>query len=54
MRRIITDESGATAIQYGLLASLVAVLLAATFVTLGDNLADTYEGVDEDYRDAAN
>lgn len=38
----LTDENGATVIEYGLLASLVALALFATFVVFSDSLADLF------------
>ena len=35
MRRLIQDESGATAIEYGLIAGLVAVAIIAALTALG-------------------
>ncbi|HXW71384.1 MAG TPA: Flp family type IVb pilin [Methylocella sp.] len=36
--RFIKDESGATAIEYGLLASLIAVAIITAVKTLGTSL----------------
>jgi pilus assembly protein Flp/PilA len=38
LQRLIKDESGATAIEYGLIAGLVAVAIIAALGTLGDSL----------------
>lgn len=38
IQRLIQDESGATAIEYGLIAGLVAVAIIAALGTLGDSL----------------
>lgn len=43
--RFLRDDSGATAIEYGLLAALIAVAIIATVRTLGDNLVATFEDV---------
>lgn len=40
-----TNDSGATAIEYGLIAALVAVGLIGTLSTLGDDLTDTYSDI---------
>jgi pilus assembly protein Flp/PilA len=37
--RFIRDESGVTAIEYGLIAALVSVVAIAGFTTIGTNLA---------------
>ena len=39
------DESGATAIEYGLIASLVSVALIAAAGTLGTNISNTFKKV---------
>ena len=39
------DESGATAIEYGLIAALVAVAIAAVLPTLGGKLTNTFGNV---------
>lgn len=36
--RFVKDESGATAIEYGLIAALIAVVLVSIMATLGDDL----------------
>jgi pilus assembly protein Flp/PilA len=43
--RFVRDESGATAIEYGLIAALVAVVLIAALQALGTNLSTTFSGV---------
>jgi len=40
--RFLREESGATAIEYGLLASLIAVAIIAVVKTLGTNLSTTF------------
>ncbi len=37
------DEEGATAIEYGLMAALIAAVLVASVKTIGDNLKSIYE-----------
>jgi pilus assembly protein Flp/PilA len=37
-KRFAADESGATAIEYGLIAALIAVVIIGTLTTLGTNL----------------
>ncbi len=39
--RFLKDESGATAIEYGLIAALIAVVLVAALTTLGTRLSTT-------------
>jgi len=36
--RFVKDESGATAIEYGLIVALIAVVIITTVTTLGTNL----------------
>ena len=36
--RFIRDESGATAIEYGLIVALIAVVIISAVTTLGTNL----------------
>ncbi|PWE18763.1 Flp family type IVb pilin [Marinicauda salina] len=43
--RFIKDESGATAIEYGLIAALIAVGIIAALTTLGGNLSGTFSNV---------
>ena len=43
--RFFKDESGATAIEYGLIAALIAVVIIAAVGTLGGTLRDTFEDV---------
>ena len=42
IQRFYKDESGATAIEYGLIAALIAVVLAAALSTLGGKLSATF------------
>lgn len=43
--RFIKDESGATAIEYGLIAALIAVALVAAVTGLRNNIAGTFNKV---------
>lgn len=43
--RFIKDESGATAIEYGLIAALIAVVIIAGVTMLGTNLNATFENL---------
>lgn len=40
-KRFAADESGATAIEYGLIASLIAVAIITALTTLGTKLSST-------------
>jgi len=45
IRKFLKDESGATAIEYGLIAALVSVAIIAMLSLLGDNLNATFKAV---------
>jgi pilus assembly protein Flp/PilA len=40
IHRYVADEAGATAIEYGLVATLIAVAIIGVLTTLGLNLVD--------------
>jgi pilus assembly protein Flp/PilA len=40
--KFLKDESGATAIEYGLIAALIAVGIIAAATTLGGSLTDLF------------
>jgi pilus assembly protein Flp/PilA len=43
--RFLKDESGATAIEYGLIAALIAVAIIGGVTALGENAATTFNTV---------
>jgi pilus assembly protein Flp/PilA len=45
LKTFAADESGATAIEYGLIAALVAVALIAALTALGSSLATIFNTV---------
>jgi pilus assembly protein Flp/PilA len=45
INRFAKDESGATAIEYGLIAALIAVAIIGILTTLGTNLGKTFSSV---------
>ena len=45
IQRFIKDEDGATAIEYGLIAALIAVAIITAVGTLGDNLKAAFDSV---------
>jgi len=47
IRRILLDESGATAIEYGLIASLISIAAVAGFETVGDYVETLFMGVSD-------
>ena len=44
--RFVKDESGATAIEYGLIAAGISVAIIATVAGLGTKLKSTFTSVD--------
>ena len=42
---LLKDDSGATAIEYGLIAALVSVAIISVLSALGDNLTGTFQTV---------
>ena len=48
LKRFLKDESGATAIEYGLIAALVSVAIIAALTTLGGNLTDTFTAISDE------
>ncbi len=47
MSRFLKDESGATAIEYGLIAAGIAVVIIAAVNTVGSELTGTFEEVSD-------
>jgi pilus assembly protein Flp/PilA len=45
LQRFRRDRSGATAIEYALIASLIAVVIAGSVAALGTHLVATYNSV---------
>ena len=43
--RFVRDESGATAIEYGLIAALIAVVIITAVSTIGTNLSATFNKI---------
>ena len=43
--RFVRDYSGATAIEYGLIAGLIAVVVVTAITTLGTKLTNTFTNV---------
>ncbi|MBB3455259.1 pilus assembly protein Flp/PilA [Rhizobium sp. BK313] len=43
--RFLKDESGATAIEYGLIAALISVAIIAGATTLGNTLSTTFNSI---------
>jgi pilus assembly protein Flp/PilA len=47
IEQFLQDESGATAIEYGLIAAGIAVAIIAIVNTLGGKLNDTFKSVSD-------
>jgi len=43
--RFVRDDSGATAIEYGLIAGLVAVVIITAVTTVGNKLTNTFNNI---------
>ena len=43
--RFVKDESGATAIEYGLIAGLIAVVIVLAVTNLGETLNGIFESI---------
>jgi len=42
VKRFVKDEEGVTAIEYGMIAALIAVVIAGAVVTVGTNLNNVF------------
>ena len=47
IKNLVRDEAGATAIEYGLIAALIAVAAIAAMQGLGNQLSSTFTTVSE-------
>ncbi|WP_379547172.1 Flp family type IVb pilin [Qipengyuania sp. DSG2-2] len=47
LKNLVRDEQGATAIEYGLIAALIAVAAMGAMSTLGDELDATFTEVSD-------
>jgi pilus assembly protein Flp/PilA len=45
LARLSTEESGVTAIEYGLIAALIAVVCIAVWSLIGTDLSNTFNSV---------
>lgn len=45
LRRFLRDDSGATAIEYGLIAALIAVVIIGALTTLGTTLSSKFSNI---------
>lgn len=47
LRRLTADESGATAIEYGLIAGLIAIAIIASLFAINDNVTAMYDMISD-------
>ena len=45
LKRFFLDEAGASAVEYGLLVALIAVVIIGAVTTLGTNLSTKFNSV---------
>ena len=50
LTRFLKEEEGATAIEYGLIASLIAVAIVAVLLTGGDRLTAVFTTVESNLK----
>jgi pilus assembly protein Flp/PilA len=43
--RLLSDESGATAIEYGLIAALISVVIIGVVTLVGTNLSSVFNSI---------
>lgn len=54
LKDFIKDESGATAIEYGLIAGLIAVVILGSLSLLGEEIRDLFETIKDKIAAAGN
>ena len=54
IRRFLRDEEGATAVEYGMMVALIAVVIIAAVALLGTNLSTTFDCVAKSIADGKN
>ena len=52
INRFAKDESGATAIEYGLIAALISVVIITALLTIGPKVAGMFDKVDAELEKA--
>jgi pilus assembly protein Flp/PilA len=45
LAKLLRDENGATAIEYGLIAALISVVIIAAVTLVGSNLSTTFNSI---------
>lgn len=53
LRSFVADESGATAIEYGLIAALISVVIIGTLTSLGSDLKSKFSKIDTAIKNAS-
>ncbi len=48
LKKFAADESGATAIEYGLIAALISVVIIGVVATLGGQLQATFQSISDE------
>lgn len=46
LKRFVKDESGATAIEYGLIAALIGVVIITAVTNVGTQVEKTFEAIE--------
>jgi len=54
IRRLIADQAGTSAVEYGVVAMLIAVALAGTMLSLGNEVETQYDTISTQYENANN
>ncbi len=52
-KRLLSEERGATAIEYGLIAGLIAVVIIGALTVTGTSLKSVFENVSDKLEDVA-
>jgi len=52
-KNFANDESGATAIEYGLIAALISVVIIGTLTSLGSDLKSKFSAIDTAIKNAS-
>lgn len=51
--KFLKDEEGATAIEYGLIAGLISIVILTAVTDVGDAIKDVFEGIKDALTPAA-
>ena len=54
IRKVLKSKSGATAIEYGLIAALISVVIIGALILVGNNLTNVFEEVSGQLAGASN